>query len=124
MKNILALVCCCCIMLATCIASAQSEVQGINASSQEENLSTPEETWNQFRKALLEGNYDLAMEYCCPDKNKAVNRYKRLGKVKTSRIFKNIIPLKKYTRMMMWPSSWFIGTSREKTSPRICHLPR
>jgi hypothetical protein len=82
-------------MLATCIASAQSEVQGINASSQEENLSTPEETWNQFRKALLEGNYDLAMEYCCPDKNKAVNRYKRLGKVKTSRIFKNIKSIEK-----------------------------
>ena len=95
MKNILALISCCCIMLATCIASAQSEVQEKNASFQEKNLSTPEETWNQFRKALLEGNYDLALEYCCPDSNKAVTRYKRLGKVKTSRIFKKITSIEK-----------------------------
>ena len=95
MKKIPTLISCCCIMLATCIAYAQPEAQERNTSSQEINLSTPEQTWNLFRKALLEGNYDLAMECCCPDKSKAVIRYQRLGKVKTSRIFRKITSIEK-----------------------------
>ena len=95
MIRITTFICCCTILLALCTANAQTEVNSGPTSLEATNLSTPENTWSMFRNALLEGNYDLAMEYCCPDKKKAVTRYKKLGKVKTRRIFRYITSIEK-----------------------------
>ena len=59
------------------------------------NLSSPEATWNEFKKALVGGNYEIALKCCCPGESKKVSRYKRLGAVKTNRIFRTMKSIEK-----------------------------
>ena len=62
---------------------------------QQVNLSSPEATWDAFKKAIVQGNYDMALECFCPGQSNKVNRYKKLGTVKTQRIFKAIKSISK-----------------------------
>ena len=83
-----------CMIAAPGISFSQSEGQA--TLQQEANLSSPEATWNAFKKAVIQGNYDMALEsFCCPEESKKVNRYKKLGAVKTNRIFKKIKSIEK-----------------------------
>jgi hypothetical protein len=92
MNKIAAIIVTLCMMAAPGISFSQSTVQ---ATEQGVNLSSPEVTWNEFKKAIVEGNYDMALECCCPGETKKINRYKKLGSVKTSRIFRAIKSIEK-----------------------------
>ena len=91
MKRIAALIVTLCMIVAPGIAFSKSADQ----TAEQVNLSSPEATWNAFKKAVVQGNYDMALEYCCPGESRKINRYKKLGSVKTSRIFKTIKSIEK-----------------------------
>ena len=92
MKRMALIIVTICMIAAPSISFSQSEGQ---ATPQKVNLSSPEATWNEFKKAVIQGNYDMAVEYCCPGESKKVNRYKKLGTVKTNRIFNTIKSIEK-----------------------------
>ena len=82
-----------CMIIAPGISFSPSAAQA--TSRQGINLSSPEATWNEFKKAIVGGNYDMALKCCCPEESKKVSRYKRLGSVKTNRIFRTMKSIEK-----------------------------
>ena len=92
MKRIAALIVTLCMLVAPDISFSKSTNQ---TTEQGINMSSPEATWNAFKKAVVQGNYDMALECCSPGESKKISRYKKLGTVKTNRIFKTIKSIEK-----------------------------
>jgi len=92
MKRIAALIVTLCMLVAPGISFSKSTDQ---TTEQGINMSSPEATWSAFKKAVVQGNYDKALECCSPEESKKISRYKKLGAVKTNRIFKTIKSIEK-----------------------------
>ena len=92
MKKIAALIVTLCMLVAPGISFSKSTDQ---TNQQGINLSSPEATWNAFKKAIVKGDFDMALECCCPEESKKISRYKKLGAAKTNRIFKSIKSIEK-----------------------------
>ena len=92
MKRIAALIVTLCMLVAPGISFSKSTDQ---TTEQGINMSSPEATWNAFKKAVVQWNYDMALECCSPGESKKISRYKKLGTVKTNRIFKTIKSIEK-----------------------------
>ncbi len=59
------------------------------------NLASPEAAWDHSRTTMLAGNYDVALECCCPDNTKIVERLQKFGKIKTKRVFRRVTSIEK-----------------------------
>jgi hypothetical protein len=58
-------------------------------------FSSPEKTWETYKKALTAGNMDLGMECHIPGNNKYREIFSRMGKDKMKKIAENMNPIKK-----------------------------
>ena len=84
-----------CIILGLGISQAQSETLKEDTAVNRLNLSSPEAVWDHFKTAMLKGNYDLALECCCPENNNFVQRLTKFGQVKTNRVFSSVTSIEK-----------------------------
>ena len=61
----------------------------------EQAFSTPEQTWGQFKTAILEGDFDSAHECCRQDKSKGVLKFKKMGTEKRKNIVESMQEIEK-----------------------------
>lgn len=57
-----------------------------NDSSQKHTFTTPEQTWGQFKTAILEGDFDTAQKCCCQGKTKGVLKFEKMDAEKRKNI--------------------------------------
>ena len=95
MKKIALWSACICLILGFAICPAAAETSGTNAPQNNRNLSSPEAAWNYFKTAMLLGNYDMALECCCPENNKFVQRITKFGEIKTRKVFMSVTSIEK-----------------------------
>ena len=63
--------------------------------SQENTYSTPEHTWNLFKTAIMEGDFDTAHSCCSEGKTKSVLKFKKMDAGKRKSIVQSMQELEK-----------------------------
>ena len=96
MKRITAVAICFCVLFASSLSQSESEFEPkTNITPQTKGTSSPKRTWVHFKKALISGDYERAYKYCCPESNKFINKFERLGREKVIDIFQSMKPIEK-----------------------------
>ncbi|MDX2433327.1 MAG: DUF4878 domain-containing protein [Desulfobacterales bacterium] len=58
-------------------------------------FATPEQTWSQFKAAILEGDFDTAHKCCTDSKTKGILKFKKMTAEKRESIVQSMQELKK-----------------------------
>ena len=85
----------CLFILATFQLSFANSNFDTGDSSQPHIFATPEQTWNQFKAAILEGDFDTAHKCCITSKTKGVLKFKKMAAEKRKSIVQSMQELKK-----------------------------
>jgi hypothetical protein len=85
----------CFFLLATFQFSFANASSNIAEPSQVHTFSTPEQTWNLFKTAILKGDFDTAHHCCSEGKTKAVLKFKKMEVDKRKRIVQSMQELEK-----------------------------
>ena len=94
MKRI-ALLLLCLFILATFQLSFANSNSNIGNSSQPHIFATPEQTWHQFKAAILEGDFDTAHKCCITSRARGVLKFEKMAAEKRKRIVQSMQELKK-----------------------------
>ena len=107
MKRIILAVICFYLILAYAICYADSKLISekptednktilmVDIAPHAENYSSPEETWNHFKNALMNGNYESANDCYSNAQTRKTNIFKKMGNSRTRNIIKQMKPLEK-----------------------------
>ena len=96
MKRIITVAICFCALFASSISQSTSEFElEADITPQSQEFSSPEITWNLFKNALIDGDYELAHKCCCPGSNRFISKFEKLGTAKTKDIFQSMKRIEK-----------------------------
>jgi hypothetical protein len=101
MKRTTYLLICTTLLIAALVSPGQSNTNkdmSLKGSPADQQFSSPEQTWTLYKNALLQGNYELAIKCCCPDKTKQVLIFERMSELKRQRILQNMISIEKISQ--------------------------
>ena len=68
---------------------------GIADPLQQHTFSSPEQTWEHFKAAILEGDFETAHKCCCQDKSRGVLRFELMDAEKRKNIVESMGPIEK-----------------------------
>ena len=85
----------CLILLTTFQFSFANTNSNFIEPSQENTYSTPEHTWNLFKTAILEGDFDTAHSCCSEGKTKGVLKFEKMDDGKRKSIVQSMQELEK-----------------------------
>ena len=85
----------CLFLLATFQFSFANTSSNFIEPSQDNTYSTPEQTWNLFKTALLEGDFDTAHNCCSEGKTKRILKFKKMDAGKRKSIVQSMQGLEK-----------------------------
>ena len=62
---------------------------------QAHTFATPEETWNHFKSAIMDGDFETAFKCCCPDESRSVLKFEKMAPEKRKTIIESMGPIQK-----------------------------
>jgi len=75
--------------------SFASATSNSSESLQEQTFATPEQTWDQFKAAILDGDFDAAQKCCCQSNSKGVLKFEKMDAEKRKNIILSMQELTK-----------------------------